>query len=281
MTPKFGEFLSKHCCLKKFTIFTAPAGNPRLFVKWQRRSIRKTSPAFVISQRRLPMSKKHPMTALPKLWRQRQPTQRSMQISMISWTKSHCLRHSSKKPVMNVSSFRNSTVSQLNPIEMVSLNITSNLFYTKIPLFSTGDGSSTDIVKFKRRHSKMRRMLRWLRSTHVPLMSLGNSSIALGGLWMLIGIHSPEKPQRGKFASRRVTAQFPRGQWCTWMPSSIKIRYLKCHWFLVKIWPTQKARGKNFGDVFFDVFRWAELKKYRWNITWELRYRTCRLCPRL
>ena len=27
---------------------------------------------------------------------------------------------------------------------------------------------------------------------------------------------------------------------------------------LVNIWPTQKARGKNFGDVFFDVFRQAE-----------------------
>ena len=25
-----------------------------------------------------------------------------------------------------------------------------------------------------------------------------------------------------------------------------------------KIWPTTFARGKNFGDVFFDVFRWAE-----------------------
>ena len=98
---------------------------------------------------------------------------------------------------------------ELNPIKNGESIYYINLFYTKIPLFSTGDGSSTDI---KIRHSKMRRMRRWLRSTHFPLMSLGNSSIALGGLWMLIGFHSPEKPRRGQFASRRVTTQFPRGQ---------------------------------------------------------------------
>ena len=42
------------------------------------------------------------------------------------------------------------------------------------------------------------------------------------------------------------------------MPSPTQIRYLKCHWFWPKIWPIQTARGKNFGDMFFDVFRRAE-----------------------
>jgi len=69
-------------------------------------------------------------------------------------------------------------------------------------LFSTGDGSSTDIDKFRRRrHLRKQSKRHWLRSTHAQLMSIGGSSIALGGLWMLTEFHCPEKHLHGQFES--------------------------------------------------------------------------------
>ena len=126
----------------------------------------------------------------------------------------------------------------------------------------------------------MQRMQHWLHLTHAPLMSLGNSSITLGSLWMLIRFHSPEKLWHGQFASRRVTTQFPRGRWCTWMSSSTKIRYLKCHWFWSNFgWP-KRLMGKTSEMCFSTYFVKLNnfLKKYHWNIAWELRYWTCWLC---
>ena len=95
-------------------------------------------------------------------------------------------------------------------------------------------------------------------STHARLMSSGGSSIIPGDLWMLTGFPCLAKRLHGQCASKRAIAQFPAVPWCTWMLSSTQLRYIKCHWFWSKIWRIRTARGKNFGDVFFDIFHQAE-----------------------
>ena len=138
MIPKFDEFSSNHCCLKKFPIFTAPAGNPRLFAKWQRRSIRKTSPAFVISQRRLLRQRR----ACSKLSRSAASMSRVCALNASqSWENDKCCMAwllSKQDDFVNQVSMLETFINEagheciflpkfhceLNPIEMVSLIIT-------------------------------------------------------------------------------------------------------------------------------------------------------------
>lgn len=122
----------------------------------------------------------------------------------------------------------------------------------------TGGGSNTDITKLKRRHLKIQSKQHSPRLTHAQSMSFGSSSTVSGDLWMLTGFPCLAKLLHGQSASKGVIAQFPRVPWCTLTPSSTQLRYLNFIWFWSKFWPIWMARGKNFGDVFFDVFPQAE-----------------------
>ena len=123
---------------------------------------------------------------------------------------------------------------------------------------STGDGSNIVTASCQSRISQKRKRSHCNILMHVLPMWSGDLSIVPGGSWAHTKRGLLVMPPHGPLGSNDNTVRYLTGRWCPLMPFWTLTSIQNVSFFWPKNLATLKPRGKNFGDMFFDVFRRAE-----------------------
>ena len=125
---------------------------------------------------------------------------------------------------------------------------------------STGDGSNIVTASCQSRISQKRKRSHCDILMHVLPMWSGDLSIVPGGSWVHTERGLLVMPPHGLLGSNDNTVRYLTGRWCPLMPFWTLTSIQNVSFFWPKNLATLKPRGKNFGDMFLDVFRPAESK---------------------